>query len=53
MASGKSLAEKVAAWRRYRDTLREFSRLSDHDLADIGVRRGDVREIAAAHAQKV
>jgi uncharacterized protein YjiS (DUF1127 family) len=42
----KSLGEKFNAWRRYRDAVRELTQLSDRDLADIGVRRGDIHFIA-------
>ena len=31
----KTLATKVAAWRRYRDSVRELARLSDRELADL------------------
>lgn len=41
----KTLTEKFNAWRRYRDAVRELSLLSDRDLADIGIRRGDIEYI--------
>ena len=43
----KTISEKLAAWRRYRETLRELSSLTDKDLRDIGMRRGDIPSIAA------
>lgn len=52
MTSIKGLADKVNAWRRYRDAVRELSRLNDRELSDIGVMRADIaliaREAAAA-----
>ena len=46
MTGLKTISEKFQAWRRYRDAVRELSQLSDRELADIGVRRGDIEEIA-------
>ncbi len=51
MTSIKSITEKLAAWRRYRDAVRELSQLTDRELDDIGVRRGDIPFIAAGAAQ--
>jgi uncharacterized protein YjiS (DUF1127 family) len=42
----KSIAEKLSAWRRYRVSLRELSRLSDRELADLGIGRGDIERVA-------
>lgn len=46
----------VAAYRsarleqqRFNQTFRELDNLSDRELADIGVRRGDIEDIARAH----
>jgi uncharacterized protein YjiS (DUF1127 family) len=41
----KTITEKLAAWRRYRDAVRELSLLSDRELDDIGIRRGDIEFI--------
>jgi len=46
MTTFKTLGEKFNAWRRYRDAVRELSQLTDRDLDDIGVRRGDIHFIA-------
>ena len=46
MTSIKTIAEKLNSWRRYREAVRELSRMSDRELADIGVRRGDIEFIA-------
>jgi len=45
MATSKTIVEKLAAWRRYRDAARELSQLSDRELSDIGIRRGDIEII--------
>ena len=47
MTSLKSISEKFGAWRRYREAVRELSALSDRDLADIGIRRGDIHFVVA------
>jgi uncharacterized protein YjiS (DUF1127 family) len=47
MTSLKSLSEKLGAWRRYREAVRELSALSDRDLADIGIRRGDIHFVVS------
>jgi uncharacterized protein YjiS (DUF1127 family) len=41
----KTIAEKLNAWRRYREAVRELSQLSDRELSDIGIRRGDIEHI--------
>ena len=48
----KSIAEKLIAWRRYREAVRELSQLTDRELEDIGVRRGDIPFRAAGAARK-
>ncbi len=47
MTPFKTITEKLAAWRRYRDAVRELSQLSDRELDDIGIRRGDIPFVAA------
>ena len=42
----KTVSEKLSAWRRYRETIRELTQLSDHELHDIGVHRGEIEYIA-------
>ena len=51
MASIKSLTLKLAAWRRYRDAVRELSQLSDHELGDIGLHRGEIESVARKTAK--
>jgi uncharacterized protein YjiS (DUF1127 family) len=41
----KTISEKLTAWRRYREAVRELSMLSDRELDDIGIRRGDIEFI--------
>jgi uncharacterized protein YjiS (DUF1127 family) len=41
----KMISEKVNAWRRYGDAVRELSQFSDHELCDIGIRRCDIEDI--------
>jgi uncharacterized protein YjiS (DUF1127 family) len=45
MTSLKTISEKLTARRRYRDAVRELSQLSDRELDDIGIRRGDIEYI--------
>jgi len=46
MTPFKTFAEKINTWRRYRDSVRELSRLSDRELSDIGLMRGDIEFVA-------
>ncbi len=48
----KTIADKFSAWRRYREAVRELSQLTDRELEDIGVRRGDIPFIAAGAARR-
>ena len=52
MTPFKSITEKLNAWRRYREAVRELSQLTDRELEDIGVRRGDIPFIAAGAARQ-
>ncbi len=38
-----------ADWAKYKQTMLELQRLSNRELADIGVRRGDIDDIAQDH----
>ena len=42
----KMIAEKVSAWRRYRISVRELSRLTDRELNDLGLNRYDIEIVA-------
>jgi uncharacterized protein YjiS (DUF1127 family) len=46
MISLKMISEKLNARRRYRVALTELSKLSDHELSDIGISRGDIEYVA-------
>jgi uncharacterized protein YjiS (DUF1127 family) len=46
MASIKIITQKLSAWRRYRQALRELSQMSDHEPCDIGIHRCDIERIA-------
>jgi len=46
MASIKFISEKINAWRRYRDAVRELAQMSDNELADIGISRCDIGYVA-------
>jgi uncharacterized protein YjiS (DUF1127 family) len=45
MTAFKTISEKLTTWRKYRDAVRELSQLSDRELNDIGIRRGDIEFI--------
>ena len=45
------IAKRLRNWSRYRTTVRELSQLSDRDLSDLGIARGDIRFIAKKHAR--
>jgi hypothetical protein len=46
----KMIAEKVSAWRRYRTSVRELSRLTDRELSDLGLNRYDIDAVARQSA---
>jgi len=43
MTPFKALSEKLTAWLRNRDAIRELGYLSERDLEDIGIPRGYIR----------
>lgn len=43
----KMLSIRLAAWRREREIIRELSMLTNRELADLGIGRGDIAMIAA------
>ena len=45
MISLRMISEKLKAWRRHREAMRELSQLSDHELSDIGIGRGDIEYV--------
>lgn len=42
-----NLVRNYRNWRRYRDTVNELSRLSNRELNDLGINRGDIHAVAA------
>jgi uncharacterized protein YjiS (DUF1127 family) len=47
----KTLATKLHAWRRFRESVRELSRLSDRELNDLGIGRSDIEEVVRQGAR--
>ena len=43
------IGERLALFRKYQATLDELDMLSDRELADIGMHRSNIREIAREH----
>ena len=41
-----NLIRNYRNWRRYRDTVSELSRLSNRELSDLGISRGDIPYVA-------
>ncbi|MEF2550056.1 DUF1127 domain-containing protein [Aurantimonas sp. A2-1-M11] len=41
-----NLVRSYNNWRRYRDTVNELSRLSQRELADLGIARSDINLVA-------
>ena len=46
MSAARSVLTRVRAYLRYRDTVSQLSRLSDRDLADLGISRSEIRGVA-------
>ncbi len=44
-----NLIQNLREWRRYRQTVKELSRLSARELKDIGITRGEIPAVAARH----
>ena len=47
----KTLSAKLHAWRRFRDSVRELSRLSDRELNDLGIGRCDIEDVVRQGAR--
>jgi uncharacterized protein YjiS (DUF1127 family) len=41
-----NLIRNYRNWRRYRETVTELNRLSNRELNDLGISRGNIREVA-------
>lgn len=44
------LVARIRNWLKYRETVRELSRLTDRELDDLGISRWDIPFIAKKHA---
>jgi uncharacterized protein YjiS (DUF1127 family) len=42
----KTIASKIHQWRRYRVSVRALSSLSDRELSDLGIGRGDIEFVS-------
>ena len=51
MISLKTISEKLNARRRYREAISELSKLSDHELSDIGICRCEICEALEERAR--
>lgn len=38
----RDIAQKVQDWRKTRASIRELTKLTDRELADLGITRGDI-----------
>jgi uncharacterized protein YjiS (DUF1127 family) len=45
------IVRALRSWRRYNRSVRELSRLGDRELADIGIARSDITQVAWLSAQ--
>lgn len=45
-----NLIRNYRNWRRYRETVSELSRLSNHELTDLGITRSDIPFVARKSA---
>lgn len=41
----RTLTAKLNAWLRFRESVRELSRLSDRELNDLGIGRTDIEDV--------
>lgn len=46
----KFISTKLGAWRRYRASLRELYSLTDRELADLGIARWEIDDVARRSA---
>ena len=46
----KSITSRFYNWRRYRSAVRELSLLSDRELSDLGLSRGEIELVARRSA---
>ncbi|MCQ0987491.1 DUF1127 domain-containing protein [Jiella marina] len=41
-----NIVRSYKTWRRYRETVNELNRLSQRELADLGISRADIHHVA-------
>lgn len=41
-----NIKKSYSAWRKYRQTVNELSRMTDRELADLGIGRGEIANVA-------
>lgn len=41
-----TITSQISTWRSVRSTVRELNKLSDRELHDLGINRGDVQHVA-------
>jgi uncharacterized protein YjiS (DUF1127 family) len=46
MERAMNLKKSYSAWRKYRQTVNELNRMSDRELADLGIGRGEIASVA-------
>ena len=47
-----NLAQRLVQYRAYRSTVNELAMLTDRELADLGIHRADIRDIAQVAAAR-
>lgn len=47
----QKLTVKFQTWRRFRESVRELSRLSDRELSDLGIGRSDIVDVVRQSAR--
>jgi uncharacterized protein YjiS (DUF1127 family) len=45
-----NVARSLNNWRKYRQTVNELGRMTNRELSDLGIDRGDIRIVARAAA---
>ena len=45
----KKVSVKLKAYKAEKDTIKELSQLTDYELNDIGISRGEIRNLARQH----
>ncbi|MBP2551521.1 uncharacterized protein YjiS (DUF1127 family) [Neorhizobium galegae] len=43
-----NVARSLNNWRKYRQTVTELGRMSNRELNDLGIARGEIRDVARA-----